>query len=534
MSTTTMTYGDYSFSPVPIITNTKEYVKSQDQINVTANQKLTLNGVLIDLDGGLPGIMTKIRALREALNADGKYFTISFGGQLVFQCYPRIGNIEFNPTSDNWTATATYSVELEFDNIIEGTASNELLFGNLFTIGSGDLFDIGYTNLFTISSSSMVTSGEDTAYFGPFLQSVSESWEVQFDEQSVIYTGNTSVGPDINPVVMRVTHNVGAVGKSHYSGPGTNGTLDIPAWQQAQTYVVPRLGFDYSKVFPYMPVAQSSGIFGYYDHFRVAQTDETAGSYNVTETWAILETGHIGISRKAIEDFTVEIRKGVEQEFNSVSIQGTIQGLEDRSYGNNIGDFTINTDRFVNASGYWGSIKDGLFIFPRVQAIIANESFTLNPIPLNKSVTKSPPQGNITYSYEYYDKPVNCLTGAKSENIVIQDVLPTRIINELTIMGRPQGPVLQDLNTYTSFQRTVNIDVLMSGRPGCNYSLDYSPRNQVNSVILCEMDTELRAAYSDVYKTQDVENWDPRFGRYSRIVSWVAVDCGTEPDISVC
>lgn len=500
---TSMIYGNYSFSPVPLLKISKQYSKTNNQIAVGSTLNFTLNGTLIDLTGGLPGIIAKQRELRSAFNADGKYFAVTCNGTYLLEGYPRIvGDIQFDESSDNWTQSCPYVISIEFDN----EPANENIPG----------------------------LGEDTAYFPPYLQSVTENWDVQFDEQNSYYKNSTTAGFDVNPVLLRVTHNISAIGKSHYSGPGLIGTLDKPAWQQAKSYVENNLGFDFSKVFPNMSLAAASGMFNYYDHLRVGNTNESEGSYGVTETWVVLETGHVGISRKAIEDFTVEIRTGLQEEYNSVSIQGQIQGLEERNYNSIIGDFDIVNTRFDNASGYWGSIKDGLFIYPRVQSLVSDENITLHPQPLTKIVGKSPKQGIINYNYEFNDRPLNCITGAKFENITIQDENPVDVFSEIVVMGRSQGPIINNMNTVTSFRRNVNIDVLMSGRPGCNFIMNYSPKNQIDTGILCNIYTELINSYSNVVKTADTESWNPKNGRYNRSVSWTATDCNTSPDTTFC
>jgi hypothetical protein len=332
---------------------------------------------------------------------------------------------------------------------------------------------------------------------------------------------------------MRATHDIGAVGKSHYAGPGNTGTLTKAAWLYAKDFVNSKLvnAVDPATVLG-SGVFNNGTSFNNYNHLRVQRIDEPNGAFNVTETFILIDNTDSAV----IEDFQAEIKTSAIDPFSTVTINGTIQGLESRTYGINPGDFNITTTKFANASGYYESIKDTALILPRAQSLIIDPTITLNTIPLTKVVGRSPTKGIVTYSYEYNTRPSNCIVGAKVESITINDENPGDVFSRIMVMGRSQGPILQSFSTVTEFKRNVNVEAIMIPSGGCtlaNLTGGLNPNGQVQA-ILCILETDLRNRYNKVYKEHDSTSWDPRNGKYSRSVLWSAVDCTTAPVTITC
>lgn len=225
---------------------------------------------------------------------------------------------------------------------------------------------------------------------------------------------------------------------------------------------------------------------------------------------------------RAIEDFTVDVRKGIESDITTVSIQGSIQGLETRSYGTNPGDFTISETKYAAASGYWAAINTTR-IYPRAQ-LFAGSGLTrpINTTPASRVVGHNPVNGLITYSYEYNDRPSNCISGAITESIMVTDNNPTDVFAEIGIPGRSNGPILQDMGTITSAKREVSIEAIMAPATGCSSVTGLfinNPRTQVATIINL-FSGDLTSSHTQVFKHADSETWDVKTGRYTRQVGW--------------
>ena len=496
----TMSYGGSSIVPVPIISLTKSFQRTANGLAVAQSTNISLQGdiVLSVGEGGLPEIIEQVRYLRGVFNKDGKYFKLACDGTTLLEGYPRIeSELQFNESTNNWIFSCPYTITLQFD--VEPVNIN------------------------------IAGSGENTNLLSPYINSYEDNWNFEFDDSSSKYIMGTSAGQDKNSIIIRATHEVSAQGKSHYDGPGNTGSRPKEAWQYARDLVVTKLNVNPNSVL-LSGVFNTPSNFSNYNHFRVQKINESAGEFGVSETFILLTGSAV------IEEFTVDIRSGLQDLYTTVGINGSVQGLEGRTYGNTVGDFSISSTKFANASGYFESIKDTAMIYPRAQALVAVEGITLNSTPLTRVIGKSPTRGLITYNYEYDNSPSTCIVGAKTESISINDENPTDVFSRITIMGRRQGPILQYFNTITDFRRNVTIDALMSPSTGCSSvsaMTGTNPRTQV-SAILCVLENDLRSRYNKVYKERDSEVWEPKGGRYSRSVSWAAVDCTFIPPISLC
>lgn len=475
--------GGYSFSPVPNISINKDYLKTNDGIIRGAMFKIDINGTLYAPTGGLSNIIALQDSMRSAFDQDGKEFSIMCDGNVLLRCYPRVNGPKFSPSPNNWVITSDYSIELEFEDEPQPTEG----FGIL---------------------------GENTGIAPPFIADFQESWGIDVVDEKAYF----SYGGDTNPTQLRLSHSLSAVGKRRYTGGG----LQAEAWEQARSFVIGQLG--YSSGF-----AGSSGVlnigisnFSGYNHARTNSVDKTAGSYSVTENW-ILTSGS-----NAIEDFTVDVRKGIDSDITTVSIQGTIQGLETRTYGSVLGDFTISTSKFTAASGYWMTIKDSNRILPRAQiygGTVATRA--INVLPATKSVGYNPSQGVITYSYEYNDRPSNLIAGALTESIIVSDTNPVDVFAEIVIPGRSAGALLQDINTVTSRKRDISIDVTVALPTGTGTADMFStnPSAAADVIFNAFYNDLVGAGWGQIFYHTNNSSWDIKTGRFSASKGWTYSNC---------
>jgi len=482
MSIVTMVYGTYNISPVPFLALTRQLQTKADGTIIGCLFNARLDGTIYCPTGGFPAVIAKQQDLRQAFLTHGLLFKVMCDSTELIKAYPRIaGPIDFQETSDNWVFSTKYSVDLQWDD--------ELVLN------------------------------EASGLVPPYISDTQESWSVEFVEDKAKYefTLPGSI-TDANPYQVRITHAISAVGKKHY----TSGTLDKEAWEQAREYIVPRLGYNGSYLGASGVLNISSGNFTAFNHVRQNVVDISAGSYSVTENWIAINPSGSGVAGRALEDFTVDVRKGIESDITTVSIQGSIQGLETRSYGTNPGDFTISETKYAAASGYWAAINTTR-IYPRAQ-LFAGSGLTrpINTTPASRVVGHNPVNGLITYSYEYNDRPSNCITGAITESIMVTDNNPTDVFAEIGIPGRSAGPILQDMGTITSAKREVSIEAIMAPATGCasvSGLFINNPRTQVATIINL-FSGDLTSTHTQVFKHADSETWDVKTGRYTRQVGW--------------
>src|SRR5204862_164286 len=105
-------------------------------------------------------------------------------------------------------------------------------------------------------------------------------------------------------------------------------------WQQARDYVVGQISnsFDQSQV-------SSSGVFNLtaanfagYNHQRSQIIGESDGSFTVNEEWYVINPSGSGNIGNAVEDFTVSVKYGSDSILTDVTIEGTVERLETKTY----------------------------------------------------------------------------------------------------------------------------------------------------------------------------------------------------------
>ncbi len=470
-----MKYNSNRLIPQPFLQLNKTYNTTQDGTVVGSTFNIVIDGKF-SVDRGSPsssgtfwnttgypaaenisstdnwlGIMVKKQeALRSLFAEHGKEFIVEgYAGGDYLRCYPRIREIQFpegNRTS--WANLSDYRIIMEAD---------------------------------TIYFTSQTYGEEPSGIIGQYkIETASEDWKVEIDN------------PDTN--LFRLTHQISAKGKRSYSG---SGTLDKAAWQNAQDWVLPRLGINYDRLYA-SGVLNNIGVSGY-NYVRGQSLNEYAGDFSVTETWLCFNPSGNGIP--AVEEFDVDT---VTNEVGHVKVQvkGKIQGLEER---NNTTRELIRR-KYVNANAAFNSVEP--FLFSRASGYANTE---LNRAPLNKSIGRNPITGVITYNYDYDNRPYPSINGAISQNIQLSHDLPNDVFAEIFVLGRAAGPLLQLLSTQTSTKRTLVIEVQVSGTTRTHTAVEPDVGSIVSGYI---------PSASSVYLSGSRKNWIPNDGKFSHTVQW--------------
>jgi len=504
---TTMTYGAYNFRPVPMMNMSIENQKTQDGTILGKTFRVTLDGTVSPLPTGTAGYVNTDAlqdVLIDAMSIDGKRFHIACGGADILDVYPRVNTISFEPTSNNWVNTADYTIEIEFDQN---------------------------------------TTGDNS----PYITDASEDWNLEFMDNKKHFSSDLSAvttqytdnyyALDTNPYILRLTHNVSAVGKSYYSSTGVAdeiGTLGRAGWQEAQEYVIGKLGADNTFLEASGVVNLDVSQFQYYDHIRSQIVNELGGSFSVVESWIVVNPSGSGIPGHVLEDFNIDVNKSIDSDLTTVAINGSVEGLSTINYGTTTGDYTVDESKYAAAQSGWATIQNRLL--PRAQLV--SQSLTTRPLNSgvrNTTIGHNPTQGIISYNYNYDDRPTNCIAGALSENISIVDNNPTDVFASLTVLGRAAGPILQDIGTKTSATRDVSIEAVMTIPTGCTVAnlLTNRPTTEVDA-LLCTFELDLSGDFTQVFLQGDTESWNPKTGQYSRQVRWVFEDCSGNANTTFC
>lgn len=480
-----ITYNSKKIIPAPFVSISKNYNRNEVGKKVGATYVLTLSGTIvanqgspasvagsapdwddnfwiaagyppcedIEYDARLAAILRKQEALRCLFSEDGKVFEIHpLDGSAPLLCNPKVISISF--AEGLWVERCDYTVVLE----------TEKLYGN-----------------------AMCTQADEES-LSPYVSNQSEEWNIEFNDQPEDATTHHT---------FRVTHNVSATGKLVYEA---DGTLAYQPWEYAKQWVTSRLGYDATK-------ARDNNIdvpdsFLPYNHVRAENIGEESGSYSVTESW-ILST------EAAIEDFNVSTRSSAQEGVTSVSIDGTVTGLE-----TNVFPYAVTTSKWTTAASKFSTVQ-GL-LHSRAQSY---SGITLNAIAGSISIGRNPVSGVITYAYEYNNRPSNCIENALSEIISITDIGQGDVFAVIPIPGRAAGPILQDICTVTEKRRQLSIEVIMPLVDSCDFAEWMAGKPDVESIVDAVTPTGTK-----VFNSAPTESWVPSSGRFSYSIEWTYED----------
>ena len=372
------------------------------------------------------------------------------------------------------------------------------------------------------------------------LSSVDESWELaEADEFFYQSDAPNSSNTNLNKVYT-LTHTVSATGLKKYSSPGTL-AADGEAFRQAVQWVKTRLVYDptveitkdlmgddtffQSKFLPVEMNApdttddlgfnlkrggastESNPAYKGYNHTRSVSSDQNVGSYSVTDTWTLSQVGF-----ESTHSLEFNFEGDINAEGNSVTVNATFQGLSTAD------SRSTQIDKYAGALKAFNTVKP---LIPALALKVYEDSggtFALNTdLKLSESVGHNKVSGTITYSVSFndYDKPNT--ENAITERITINynnDKGEQKLIAILPIIGRANGPIIQDIETTQISSRTITADIVMKrgfGKPDGTLAVTpYRPEGW----------DEENPDKVHVYLTSSTESWNPNTRAYNKSETW--------------
>lgn len=448
-----VSYGHFTFLnasgyTVPLVSISKDVQRNGAGKEIGGTYNINLEGKIIVPTGtgpsGLSYLLSRESGLRRAFSVDGYNLSI---GNFIYTGI-KVNRYNVDKTDNNWTNNINYSIDLISE--IDSTGNNS----GCFLVSN------------TQDDWSIEVDGET-------------SYSPQVSLSPIGFSGTTPNSPIVYPL-YKITRTLSAVGKYQPLPPISDTiplsaeamTTGISALKNAEQWIKYHLdNFSITNII--------SGLT-LYNFTRSINKSDTEGSYRLSDTWLASNTGLYDFT----ETFTIDSSLDNNM-IRTVNINGTIKGLEKFDTSKNLyyntelssgikpttKDYRLN-DKFSNAiSGYLmikpqiyhrarqfatTGITYGSFSFPQTFKRIETNS-GLNPIPATANETYSPIEGSITYSYSYTNKPQRIISGSITENVTLNDKNAVPIVASIPIFFRSNGPIFQDLGTFTSSTRTVSI-----------------------------------------------------------------------------
>ena len=229
----------------------------------------------------------------------------------------------------------------------------------------------------------------------------------------------------------------------------------------------------------------------------------------MNETWVAADTG-------ALEDFDVNIERNIDSEITTITINGNVQGL---ASGDSYPGATFTNPKLSNATEYWNtSVLPNLY--SRANALYTGTR-TLKADPTNQSYGYNSTAGTITYNYTFDNRPnsvINDNSRAETINVVHND--PADVFTSLTVLGRTQGPLFQEVNTVGPRTRELNIEAVMQ----TSDTISLTPPTGYDD-YMDNYEATLTGTYDQVFLNSQSKTWSPKDGRFTFSKSWTVGSC---------
>ena len=150
--------------------------------------------------------------------------------------------------------------------------------------------------------------------------------------------------------------------------------------------------------------------------------------------------------------------------------------------------------------------------------------------PLTESVGYNTQGGTVTYSRSYNNRVEFWNDKALVETISYTTNNATDIYASLTILGRANGPIFQNVGTTTAETKDLSIDAIVQpatitkatvARDGDTAG---SP-TQKYSELITQTEDNMDNGNTIFFRSSDTESWEPYLGHYTRSVSWTVGEC---------
>lgn len=359
------------------------------------------------------------------------------------------------------------------------------------------------------------------------LSSAEESWDLSVNDGELFFKSNDPSSTQHRTYTL--THTLSATGLKKYSGLGALAT-DGEAWRQAQRWVKTRLEtsetiknsidtdlMDDSAfwITGFIPINMdgttnleiapnlitSSPTYKGHNHVRQINSDLGAGTYGITETW-LISAQDIAATHQI--ETSIDDQKGA---FITVSVSATFQGLDSNAVTK------TDTNKYDNALISYNAMKDSFY---NLAVAVYNEWGNGVATGLtNRKITESYGQnkiaGTITYSVSFNDAVIEIANAISEDVSVTYDNYEglNKVIAKIPIIGKADGPVIQDMSTTPIKTRGATIDVVMNRDNRVN-----PPRDAATTVLNTYKPTE------ESFQQSKTESWNPKTGAYNMQISW--------------
>ena len=525
VSTTICGYGPKQLKPAPFVSIQREDFRAgQTEQIIGVNWLVTLNGTIVP-EGSGGGVLTNTSGALGVFKEKNEIFK-AFGTQndefvayisgadctgYMISGFPYVRSLSMDDSTDNFTQTAGYTVELLF-------ASS--------TAGFQDILSGVYN-----------------------LQSVGTSFSVSYEKMGFAYAGESQGG------LETLTRTVSAQGLNYLNScddgngcrPGNDPLVSAAAYVAEYAQGCPEnasgIGFasaiDHDGIFqrkdrvPDGIFATGDGIHCFLSN-RTQDWDTKEGTFSQTDTFLRMSAGlefnasGFKVRDEYSYDCSFDWSAGGQ---NTLTVNGTVQGFASYTPTGLLSG--IQSSAADQAEGYYLISQTGRIanIQGKAEEIAASKGSGVHPacgyILQGANWSTNAAEGTVTYSETYItDAPFN--PDVLSESVNVTRANPSQVYAEQQVLGRSAGPILQDIGTQTATTEELSIEAVVSAPSGTSGLMesDGAFKGAPNySALVASHLGSISGSDISIYKTNDSESFDLKTGRYTRNVGYIYTDC---------
>jgi len=500
----------YSISREDLSSGDGTYLRSKYSITVTGTatiksntaQDATVKGERQNAIQGEAIIVSNLNLQEAAQQGNGKLTIASYGGQnnkLIFSD-ARLLSVEMPEQTEESLGVQNLEYSLSFEAYLNSSNANS-------QTGSAD----ADTDVLNVSSAE-------------------ESWELTANE-GVFSFKNNDVS-DTPYKTFTLTHSLNAVGIKVFGASATT-----TAWKSAQDWVKSRMCKDVSSdiasgvnnatsatrpdtTFNPLKMGDDNslmnlGDFKGYNLIRTFSSDVAGGSYSVTETWLISEK-----TQAVTHEVDVSIENSQEAPAASVTVNGTIQGLEDVS--TSVLPITTTEGKYANAVDALSAVLGKAYTLANSIYSTSGIGGTLRTIEINKTIGHNKVTGTITWSVTFDDLVVEFPNAVREDiNVTYENEYGTnQVVAILAILDKADGPIIQDIGTTQERKVSVSIDLTMEKAFRTTKPSKGDDAQELEDLANSHKPT---ATTGNVYQESRSETWNPKAGTFNLSIGWVYI-----------
>lgn len=524
-------YDERRIVPAPTITINKEFIYSNDAIigytyvfNLQGYAS-SINTKLNTTNSTLQNTIKSLEDIQTTLHRNGKYFRVTCpdsGTDLIRAYGGQLRSFDVQETENKWVQYAQYSAQIEFSQVLFNGTNVEIASDSTTGTNNNTTFDL--LKLKSYNDNWNFTISEEDMYRFYTSENMMEDYTQIQVEYTVNATGKHFYLDQTNQTIpawvaaknfvqekmydqLSLFYNSSPLG--YFTFPNTNydsNESSGPLLNNAHSY---NAGV---SAFPIL----GQGLPSWYRIFNEkisCSTSETEGSFSATYSCTLRFTNYADNGGEYTMDYAThtfdvsyEKNRSFDASTTNITVNGTVTGMLRTNIlatavdgqvfrlpsngvflasaidiGNKYYNALVSfNNQLANADH--SDLKDDFKTRLYINYATLFPETTSNPCggnlaerlaePKSFTVTHNYNEGSITYNAEY-DNERSCAAERGFQTLTITEEDPVPIIAEFIIPGRENGPVIQNLNTYS--HKKVTLEFSGTTRKGCDTGTPWAP-----------------------------------------------------------